>query len=38
MIRPTLERLQEFGRMLSRAIPVQHDTPTDLLKLLERLG
>jgi len=29
---------RDFGRLLSKAIPVTHDTPPDFLRLLEKLG
>lgn len=34
----TNERVRAFGRGLSAQLPVDHNTPSDMLKLLERLG
>lgn len=35
---PKREKIRDWGRAISAAYPVRHDTPVDMIKLLERIG
>lgn len=37
-MKPDPAKVRAVGEALSRKIPVEHDTPRDMLKLLKKLG